>query len=79
MTMTRKHYEAVAKILYDFQKEIEQTLADPDFDSEDFIYDFGTGEATRDLAVKFADLFQADNPKFNRLRFFEATDTETDN
>lgn len=74
--MTRKHYEAVAKILFDFQRRIETDLDEADFDIEEFLSLLGSGEIVRDLAVEFADLFEADNPKFDRSRFFDATDTE---
>jgi len=74
--MTRKHYEAVAKILFDFQRRIETDLDETDFDIEEFLFLLGSGEIVRDLAVHFADLFEADNPKFDRSRFLDATDTE---
>lgn len=74
--MTRKHYEAIAKILFDFQRRIETDLDEADFDIEEFLFLLGSGEIVRDLAVEFADLFEADNPRFDRSRFFDATDTE---
>lgn len=55
--MTRKHYEAVAAI-------VAARLAATDSRT--------AGGVLCDLAADLADAFQAENPRFDRLRFFAA-------
>ena len=55
--MSKKHYEAVAKIFRELSKH-------------------PTNNVRHWIGYKLADLFAADNPRFNRKRFIRAADIE---
>lgn len=66
--MTRKDYEAIAKVLNEYRKDTEQTT---------------TGENLRtrldtigDVVEILSDLFQAENPSFQPNRFYFACNSE---
>lgn len=66
MTMSRKHYEAVAEM-------IAEVVADTPAhsDPEGFIAT-GRMQATRSIARGLASMFGEDNPRFDRQRFLDA-------
>lgn len=57
--MSKKDYEAIAKVLHGFQDTNRTVRA----------------MLTRDVAERMADLFAADNPRFDRARFLHACET----
>ena len=63
MAMSRKHFEAVARIL--------ASNADPYENGEDG-YDVGRRHARDDTAHDLADYLATENPHFDRQRFLKA-------
>lgn len=64
--MTRKDYEAIARILRDRREAVEVDISNP----------FATALATAHLDLIEADLmdlFESDNPRFSRDRFRSAS------
>ena len=62
--MTRKHYNAIAKALKDYQVAMNSMFTEAE--AEPII------NTVQDIALILADIFKADNPNFNRDRFAEA-------
>lgn len=69
MSMSRKHYEAMAQII-----RAERNVGHDDGMSPDMIA--GIDLATRNIAGQLATVFQIDNPNFDRNRFFDACNIE---
>jgi hypothetical protein len=64
MTTSKKDYEAVAEAVKEVRvrfTEDPRSAAGP------------AGEAVFQLTIRLADIFEADNPNFDRFRFLEAT------
>jgi hypothetical protein len=59
--MTRKHFEAIARILN--QYSIPHAAAG---------FDMGYNDAAFGIASDMADLFEAENPRFDREKFLTA-------
>ena len=57
--MSKKDYQAFARVLYEFQDTNRTVRA----------------QLTSEIARRLADVMAADNPRFNRDRFFEACET----
>ena len=64
--MTRKHYEKVAKALRDYHLEIVHGLGESHQQTN------GKLDTVQDIGNILADIFQADNPRFDRGRFLSA-------
>ena len=60
--MTRKHFKAIAAILAG--KTVHDSIRTD--------YDVGYACASQDIAKELSDLFEADNPRFDRTRFLAA-------
>ena len=69
--MTKKHYEAIARILADVL-EHEQD----DFDPQAHGVNFTTYYYIQDVARQLAEYFASDNPRFDRARFLSACGVE---
>ena len=63
--MTKKHFEAIAKVL-------RETPATITFDDEGGVPRPGRTICARTLAVELADAFALDNPRFDKGRFLNA-------
>lgn len=63
MSLSRKHYQAIADIIKD-QLVLSQPLSDQQDD--------GAVVAVNDLAIQLSNYFKADNSNFDRFRFLEA-------
>lgn len=59
---TRQHFEAIAEILYQYGHVVGRNN---DFDQ-------GAEWAVSNVTEELANLFQKDNPRFDRQKFFEA-------
>lgn len=64
--MTKKHYNAIAKALQDYQMAMNSmfTEAEP------------ITNTVQDIALILADIFKADNPNFSTDRFLNACGAE---
>lgn len=61
----RRHYEFVAKVLYDACQECSDEYTPPKQEQDFF-------DQTHFIAAKFAEQFGNDNPNFKRERFMKA-------
>lgn len=67
--MTRKDYVAVARALATTKPEISVMLHGDSYEK--------VKTARQDIIDRIADVFAADNPRFNRKRFYSACEGET--
>ena len=66
--MTRKHFEAIARII----------SLRAGFDLSTVEYDAGYNMAVSRVASDIADYFETENPRFNRARFLKACGVDAD-
>ena len=62
MTLSRKHYQAMADVI---QPIAAKAVREGGYRGEAYV-------AVQDITVGMAQMFKADNPRFNPERFFEA-------
>jgi hypothetical protein len=67
MTTSKKDYIAVAGAI----KEVREKFTEDPHSSAG-----PAGEAVFQMTIRLADIFEADNPSFDRFRFLEATHAE---
>lgn len=78
MALSRKNYEAVAKVVSKISRDFSLVAGEGDSTDENLKgYDRGAVDALTDVRVALADYFASDNPRFDRERFLKACGVES--
>ena len=71
MMFTKKHYEMIAKVIADCQP----VLSKDSMPLSGILYD-ARRHKVLNIAIELADMFAKDNPRFDRYKFYKASNID---